>query len=148
MTVDITGGSLLGVACWGIWYALENTVEKWVESGSWTGKWILPVLYVDCRPAESAVPYTMLPLTLAAVHYHPQPVDDCPCFEDAIAVLAVVLGTFMGHWYWARQTLVQACFERSYMSESIITGLLVGVLRIIVGEWHQFYVPCLQKLIE
>lgn len=76
----------------------------------------------------------MLPLTLAAVHYHPQPVDDCPCFEDAIAVLAVVLGTFMGHWYWARQTVVQACFERSYMSENLITGISVGILRIIVGN--------------
>lgn len=76
----------------------------------------------------------MLPLTLAAVHYHPQPVDDCPCFEDAIAVLAVVLGTFMGHWYWARQTDVQACFERSYMHENVLKGVSVGVLRVFIGE--------------
>lgn len=85
-----------------------------------------------------AVPYAVVPLTLAAVHYHPQPVDDCPCFEDAIAVLAVVLGTFMGHWYWARQTFVAACFERSYLRDSTVKAVLVGVLRIIVGESPDF----------
>jgi hypothetical protein len=36
-SVDITGGSLLGVGCWGLWYALETPVTAWVDSGSWTG---------------------------------------------------------------------------------------------------------------
>jgi hypothetical protein len=76
----------------------------------------------------------MLPLTLAAVHYHPQPVDDCPCFEDAIAVLAVVFGTFTGHWYWARQPLAAACFQRSYSNDSIIKAIFVGFLRVVVGK--------------
>ncbi|KAJ6572224.1 hypothetical protein B0H19DRAFT_1133011 [Mycena capillaripes] len=29
---------------------------------------------------------------------HPQPVGDCPCFEDAIAVGSVMLGMFVGRW--------------------------------------------------
>jgi hypothetical protein len=76
----------------------------------------------------------MLPLTLAAVHYHPQPVDDCPCFEDAMAVLAVVLGTFNGHWYWARQSAPAPCFDRAYSEDSVIKAVLVGVLRVVVGK--------------
>lgn len=76
----------------------------------------------------------MLPLALAAVHYHPEPVDDCPCFEDSIAVLAVILGVSTGHWAWARQPLPPAAFERHYADEGLIKASLVGVMRIVIGE--------------
>ena len=33
------------------------------------------------------------------VNQHPQPVDDCPCFEDAIAFISVLLGLFLGKWF-------------------------------------------------
>jgi dihydrosphingosine 1-phosphate phosphatase len=33
------------------------------------------------------------------VHKHPQPVDDCPCFEDAIAFISVIMGTSLGRWH-------------------------------------------------
>lgn len=94
------------------------------------------------------VPIVMLPLTLAAVHYHPEPVDDCPCFEDAIAVLAVILGICTGHWHWARQPLPPAAFERRYLDEGMVKASLVGVMRIVVGAstfpwtrtrtWHRY----------
>jgi len=35
------------------------------------------------------------------VHFHPQPVDDCPCFEDAIAFVSVILGGFVARWHTA-----------------------------------------------
>ncbi|KAJ7026007.1 hypothetical protein C8F04DRAFT_1268598 [Mycena alexandri] len=44
------------------------------------------------------VPLTLIPLGLLAVKKHPQPVDDCPCFEDAIAFGSVVLGMYVGQW--------------------------------------------------
>jgi hypothetical protein len=81
----------------------------------------------------------MLPFTLAAVHYHPQPVDDCPCFEDAIAVLAVVLGTFTGHWYWARQPFPALCFQRLYGEESVVKAIFVGFLRVVVGKLMSYF---------
>ncbi|KAF8880461.1 PAP2 superfamily-domain-containing protein [Gymnopilus junonius] len=55
-------------------------VDIWLERGGWE------------------VPLILIPLTLLAVHYHPQPVDDCPCFEDAIAILSVVLGALVSRW--------------------------------------------------
>lgn len=33
------------------------------------------------------------------VNQHPDPVDDCPCFEDAIAFLSVILGTTLAMWW-------------------------------------------------
>jgi hypothetical protein len=38
---------------------------------------------------------------LLAINQHPQPVDDCPCFEDAIAFFSVVLGSLVGKWAMA-----------------------------------------------
>lgn len=49
------------------------------------------------------VPLILIPICLLAVNQHPQPVDDCPCFEDAIAFGSVVLGSLLGQWgvnYW------------------------------------------------
>ncbi|KAG6850309.1 hypothetical protein H0H93_015251 [Arthromyces matolae] len=55
-------------------------VEEWVRRGGWE------------------VPIILIPLCLLAVNQHPQPVDDCPCFEDAIAFGSVVLGALVGAW--------------------------------------------------
>ncbi|KAF8869396.1 PAP2 superfamily-domain-containing protein [Infundibulicybe gibba] len=55
-------------------------VEDWVARGGWE------------------VPLILIPLCLLAVNQHPQPVDDCPCFEDAIAFASVVLGALVGRW--------------------------------------------------
>jgi hypothetical protein len=55
-------------------------VDSWLDRGGWE------------------VPLILIPLCLLAVHHHPQPVDDCPCFEDAIAILSVVLGCLVSHW--------------------------------------------------
>lgn len=41
----------------------------------------------------------MIPVCLLLVHYHPQPVDDCPCFEDAIAFVSVILGVVLCRWH-------------------------------------------------
>lgn len=38
----------------------------------------------------------MVPLTLGLIHYHPETPEDCPCFEDAIAILSVSLGIVLG----------------------------------------------------
>ena len=35
------------------------------------------------------------------VNQHPQPVDDCPCFEDAIAFMSVALGILLSVWAYA-----------------------------------------------
>jgi len=55
-------------------------VEEWVRGGGWE------------------VPLILIPVCLLAVNQHPQPVDDCPCFEDAIAFGSVVLGALVGRW--------------------------------------------------
>jgi len=59
---------------------LGKWIEAWVQQGGWE------------------VPAILIPLCLLAVNQHPQPIDDCPCFEDAIAFMSVVLGALVGRW--------------------------------------------------
>lgn len=39
------------------------------------------------------------------VNRHPQPVDDCPCFEDAIAFISVAMGDYLTRWAMTRYQL-------------------------------------------
>ncbi|KAF8156625.1 PAP2 superfamily-domain-containing protein [Crassisporium funariophilum] len=55
-------------------------IEGWLQSGGWE------------------IPLILIPICLLAVHKHPQPVDDCPCFEDAIAFASVLLGALVSRW--------------------------------------------------
>lgn len=48
------------------------------------------------------MPTTVIPFCLLLVHRHPEPVDDCPCFEDAIAFMSVVMGEYLTRWYMAQ----------------------------------------------
>ncbi|KAI0674656.1 PAP2-domain-containing protein [Trametes maxima] len=78
---DCLAGVLIGASIWGIHILVGEYVDTWVQTSGWI------------------VPATVVPLCLYLVHRHPQPVDDCPCFEDAIAFISVVMGEFVGRWF-------------------------------------------------
>jgi hypothetical protein len=76
-----------------------------------------------------------IPVSLSLVHYHPEPVDDCPCFEDAIAILAVILGSFLGHWVDIKFGMCSpAAHRRSIWTDGWLVGLVVAALRIVFGQ--------------
>ncbi|KAI6021740.1 hypothetical protein PISMIDRAFT_27717 [Pisolithus microcarpus 441] len=78
---DCVVGAALGAGIWGAYVMVYDTIERLLSSSSWT------------------VPCTVVPVCLLLVHFHPQPVDDCPCFEDAIAFISVILGAFVARWH-------------------------------------------------
>jgi hypothetical protein len=85
---------------------------------------------------DRVVPLITVPVALSLVHYHPEPVDDCPCFEDAIAILAVILGGFVGHWADVRLGMsVPPNLRRGIWDEGAAMGTLITCLRIVIGEW-------------
>ncbi|KAJ3556621.1 hypothetical protein NP233_g11939 [Leucocoprinus birnbaumii] len=102
---DCAFGVLLGTAIW------------WAYS-SWDG---IPITFSPSSPFRFFVSATGAdPLSLSSytIHIgrglsldrmlwnwtmgggweHPQPVDDCPCFEDAIAFASVLFGALLGRW--------------------------------------------------
>lgn len=76
------------------------------------------VSFLRCSPTTSinflAVPLTIIPLAVIMVNQHPVPVDDCPCFEDAIAFVSVLLGSLLGRWH-----AVQNGFDQSFFGTSM-----------------------------
>ncbi|KAK4687514.1 hypothetical protein P7C73_g2591, partial [Tremellales sp. Uapishka_1] len=56
-----------------------------------------------------------------------KPVDDCPCFEDAIAILSVILGSFLGHWH--SPLLASA----STSSRGSLTTAYMSVVKVVLG---------------
>ncbi|KAG6333952.1 hypothetical protein ID866_5135 [Astraeus odoratus] len=78
---DCAAGVTLGAGIWAGYIIMHDTLEQWLASGVWI------------------VPCTVTPICLLLVHFHPQPVDDCPCFEDAIAFISVILGAFLARWH-------------------------------------------------
>ena len=87
---DCVAGVSLGILVWAIHALFWPFIEHWVVApqapATFTalGSWIGPVCIA----------------TLAGimVHRHPQPAEDCPCFEDAIAFVSVIAGALTGCW--------------------------------------------------
>lgn len=95
---------------------------KGLGSGAWIDNW--------ARTGGWEVPLILIPLCLLAINQHPQPVDDCPCFEDAIAFGAVVLGAVVGQWGMSRLNLGAGLNGLSLMPGS-------GWVRDAAGVWME-----------
>lgn len=78
---DCVVGTTLGSSIWLLHHTVGDAVDHWIINGGWQ------------------VPAVIIPIALIMVNQHPQPVDDCPCFEDAIACIAVVMGAFLARWH-------------------------------------------------
>ena len=77
---DCVAGVALGSAIFVVQGYFYPILEKWIVSaplsGSAWSNWLVP---------------GFISLTAGImVHRHPQPAEDCPCFEEAIAFLSVV----------------------------------------------------------
>lgn len=78
--IDCVAGSALGAAITAVQWRWFDHIEDFVKINSWT------------------VPIAIIPAGLLMVSVHPQPVDDCPCFEDAIAFISVAMGVALARW--------------------------------------------------
>lgn len=86
------------------------------------------------------------------VRIHPEPADDCPCFDDSVAFAGVVAGVEIGTWTYAR-TAWDAFdghahgphfFNVSYLSWPVIIARLVfGV--VVIFAWREITKPALLK---
>ncbi|KAG8744954.1 hypothetical protein FRC10_009189 [Ceratobasidium sp. 414] len=125
---DCIAGIAVGTAIWAAQMQWGNTIDGWVTQNGWM------------------VPVTVLATGLFVVHRHAEPVDDCPCFEDAIAFVSVVMGAMLARWHFARFTLAPSQFTeiRDYFvsrtpgaslstQSDILTFLLYATLKMTVG---------------
>ena len=83
------------------------------------------------------VPVIIIPLSLLAVSVHPDPADNCPCFEDAIAFIAVAVGVNLGQWGVYRASARCALATRGTKLLGTPWGILLWlstcIAKIVVG---------------
>lgn len=82
---DIVVGAALGAFIAWVRVAFGEMFDLWMIEGSWS------------HPAITVV------IIAFAIRFHPEPADECPCFDDSVAFLGVVMGISIGTWQHARR---------------------------------------------
>lgn len=75
------------------------------------------------------------------VNQHPQPVDDCPCFEDAIAFVSVIMGSLLAQWHGAQYGFDAAFFIKHMPGgdgndwTALSTWWLFATVKMVIGAY-------------
>ncbi|QRW10624.1 dihydrosphingosine 1-phosphate phosphatase [Ceratobasidium sp. AG-Ba] len=125
---DCAAGVAIGTAIWAAQMQWGNAIDTWITQNGWM------------------VPIAVLSAGLFLVHRHAEPVDDCPCFEDAIAFVSVVMGVMVARWHFAQFILAPSDlsgFSDYFLSRTpgssfttttdVITFALYASLKMVVG---------------
>ncbi|KAI6248986.1 Dihydrosphingosine 1-phosphate phosphatase [Erysiphe necator] len=114
--IDVSVGGVIGVIISIYECAYGPAINKFMFQSSWVA------------------PATVALIMLILILIHPEPADECPCFDDTIAFAGVVIGIEAGGWHyansdWAWNSPVPATvpFDLRQM------GWVVAALRVTVG---------------
>jgi hypothetical protein len=111
-----------------------------------------PALDLYMHSSTWLAPLTCALIIIALVRVHPEPADDCPCFDDSVAFAGVVIGLEIGTWTYGK-TPWDPWDGYAHGTHSIkITslGLPVLVARAVFGvavvlAWREAMKPALLK---
>ncbi|ERF74279.1 hypothetical protein EPUS_01966 [Endocarpon pusillum Z07020] len=90
---------------------------------------------------------------LVLVRIHPEPADDCPCFDDSVAFAGVVIGVEYGSWHfsnsnyaWSQPIPGTVPFDFESMGWMVImTRIILGVMTIFL--WREVMKPCMLRIL-
>jgi hypothetical protein len=132
---DVIIGSILGAVVAGVQIVYGDAFHQWL----WEGSYVHPLI-------GSLV-------MLVIVRLHPEPADDCPCFDDSVAFSGVLIGI-----YFAAYTFPRTAYSvdypvpgtTPYSFEEI--GLVKTILRVLAGVitlfiWRGIMKPFLFKVL-
>lgn len=112
--LDVIGGLIVGVGLWLFSYTYGSTMEAIIFSPGYT------VLFA-------------IPMVLFLVRVHPEPADDCPCFDDGVAFMGVMAGTVVGEWHF-NKTFFQLGSKTSIPFDASRVGFSGMILRFLIGS--------------
>ncbi|CAK9438771.1 uncharacterized protein LODBEIA_P29950 [Lodderomyces beijingensis] len=81
---------------------------------------------------------------ISLIHFHSEPVDDCPCFDDSVAFIGVLIGLDLSHLicYQTQYLLSDTNLSDYYLVPfdsgkgvlSIVTRFIVGVFLVVIWK--------------
>ncbi|GAA5988001.1 hypothetical protein JCM10908_002022 [Rhodotorula pacifica] len=118
---DVVAGSAVGSFLWLTYHLWSSKMDALIMNSRWTGTLVT------------------VPSLLLLVTVHPEPVEECPCFEDAVAFLSVVAGILLRE-AWTPAGFATATFGREWRTltevgmwcAAVVAKLLVGISTILV----------------
>lgn len=132
---DVIIGSILGALIAVVQLIYGDWFDIWVPTGSFMN----PVLV------------TLIILVLIRVH--PEPADDCPCFDDSVAFTGVVIGCQIGAWNYHHSNFsVSDPIPSTVPFDLQSIGIVRAAMRIVLGVviifvWRATMKPALFKIL-
>ena len=113
--VDVGVGGALGVLLSAIQWHYGQAFDNYIH-GSFKG----------------TITYILIMLVL--VRLHPEPADDCPCFDDSVAFAGVFIGIEFGAWHFGHSGIAwdEPCLATVPYQLDVL-GFPITVLRIVLG---------------
>lgn len=113
---DVVIGTILGLVLGVIQLAYGESFDCWVASSS-----VTPLLLVVVA-------------ILLAVRFHPEPADNCPCFDDSVAFAGVMIGAEVAHFRFAKSPYADPNYPPATVYYSLAElGWLKTIVRIALG---------------
>jgi hypothetical protein len=131
--VDVIVGSLMGAAISLVEVYYAPRLEAWVHASSYLA------------PLAVALAIVVL------VRVHPEPADDCPCFDDSVAFAGVTIGLELGTWRFARYSRLAPLYRAGALDLAALgwpraaARLVVGVAAILA--WREAAKPTLLRVL-
>ncbi|KAH6614032.1 sphingosine-1-phosphate phosphohydrolase [Boeremia exigua] len=133
--LDVLVGSVLGAVITVFQLVLSDWIDSWIFSGS----------YKDVIIATLVI--------FVLVRIHPEPADDCPCFDDSVAFSGVVVGINIGAWHYAQSGFaINDVYPSTVPFELAKIGLPTAIARTLLGVvvifiWRATAKPALFKIL-
>jgi hypothetical protein len=133
--LDVIFGSILGAIISAIECIYGADIDRYLHSSTWVAPAIVALVII------------------VLIRVHPEPADDCPCFDDSVAFAGVMIGIEIGGWHyatgnWAWNVPVPATvpFDLEYMGwVVVIVRVVVGVL--VIFAWREVMKPTLLRIL-
>lgn len=87
-----------------------------------------------------------------AVRFHPEPADNCPCFDDSVAFIGVVMGVSIGTWHYAQlqvdSSMQPVALINMYLFDNwdivkVVARMVLGI--VMVFAWRAIMKPLLLR---
>ncbi|KAG0068455.1 PAP2 superfamily-domain-containing protein [Linnemannia elongata] len=112
---DCIGGTLIGLGIWAAQWTFRHTIEYYMVSPVW---WVPPVVVAT---------------GIFLVSIIPDPVDNCPCFDDCVAFIAVLMGLIPASIHFASTSYSSNVPVPATIPYSTDLGFVKSALRLVFG---------------
>ncbi|KAM0302045.1 hypothetical protein ACHAPM_005200 [Fusarium culmorum] len=134
--LDVIIGSIMGAAISLLEFYYGPPLDEYMHSSSWIA------------------PFVAALIILVLVRIHPEPADDCPCYDDSVAFAGVLIGLEFGTWTYGKISIDPWETHAHGGGAVDIThlGLIANVARIVFGVlvvflWRETMKPLLLGLL-